>query len=247
MNKKLIVGNWKMNTTLGEAQNLAKDIVKHNSPDVQIVLCPPAVNLYSVGEIIKDSSVLLGAQNCYFESKGAFTGEISAEMLVSVGCAYVIIGHSERRHIFKETNAMIQKKVAAAVRAGLIPIICIGETLEERQANKTLTVVSKQLRSATDFLFEDGITNFVIAYEPVWAIGTGLSATPEQAEEIHSFIRDTCAMDFGDSTRKVPLLYGGSVNESNAAILLTQPNIDGFLVGGASLKSDSFLSICNVV
>jgi triosephosphate isomerase len=248
MNKNLIVGNWKMNTTIDEARTLAQKLVQFTPPStVQIVLCPPAVNLCAVGEIIKRSNILLGAQNCYFESKGAFTGEISPEMLVTAGCKYVILGHSERRHIFKETNSMIQKKVLTAVRAGLIPIICIGETLKEREANKTLVVVGKQLRAATDLLFEEGITDIVIAYEPVWAIGTGLSATPEQAEEVHSFIRDICSMDFGSGTQDIPLLYGGSVNESNANFLLTKPNINGFLVGGASLKPESFATICGVV
>lgn len=247
MNKNLIVANWKMNTTIGEARSLAADIVKNVPPDAQIVLCPPAVNLGAVAEITKGSNIQIGAQNCYFESKGAFTGEISPEMLVSVGCKYVIIGHSERRHIFKETNTMVQKKAGAAVRAGLIPIICIGETLAERESQKTLKIISKQLRAATDLLLEDGITNIVIAYEPVWAIGTGLSATPEQAEEIHSFIRDTMVMDFGDSTRQIQLLYGGSVNASNAKPLIGQPNINGFLVGGASLKSESFLGICSAL
>ncbi len=244
MNKNLIVGNWKMNTTLGEARNLAQELVKNDTPHAQIVLCPPAINIYAVGEVIKGSNILLGAQNCYFEPKGAFTGEISPEMLVAAGCKYVILGHSERRHIFKETNTMIQKKITAAVKAGLIPIICIGETLMDRESKKTLMVVAKQLRAATDHLFEEGITDIIIAYEPVWAIGTGLSASPEQAEEIHSFIRDTIAMDFGNHTRQIPLLYGGSVNEANAGILLKQPNINGFLVGGASLKPESFLSIC---
>lgn len=246
MNKNLIVGNWKMNTTLDEARNLAKELAKHDTPHAQIVLCPPAINIYAVGELIQGSNILLGAQNCYFEPKGAFTGEISPEMLVAAGCKYVILGHSERRHIFKETNAMIKKKISAAVKAGLIPIICIGETLLERESKKTLMVIAKQLRAATDHLFEEGITDIVIAYEPVWAIGTGLSATSEQAEEIHSFIRDTTAMDFGDSTRQIPLLYGGSVNDANAKSLLEKPNINGFLVGGASLKPESFLGICRV-
>ena len=249
MINKLIVANWKMNTTIREAQILAKELVQHhkNHQHTQVVLCPPTVNLSAVGEIIAGSMIQLGAQNCYFESKGAFTGEISPEMLVAVGCNYVILGHSERRHIFNESNTMIQKKVIAASNVGLIPIICIGETLEERQANKTLMIIESQLRDATQLLFEKGIFNVVIAYEPVWAIGTGLSATPEQAEEIHTFIRDANSTTYGNNTKQIPLLYGGSVNESNAQSLLAQPNIDGFLVGGASLKPESFLAICGAV
>ncbi|MBS1537947.1 MAG: triose-phosphate isomerase [Bacteroidetes bacterium] len=247
MNRKHIVANWKMNTTISEARELAQNLASHEFPNAQIVLCPPAVNLAIVAECIEGSKIQLGAQNCYYESKGAFTGEISPEMLVAVGCTYVILGHSERRHIFNETNEMIQKKVIAAVSAGLIPIICIGETLDERKAGKTLSVVETQLRDATRLLFDKGIFNIIIAYEPVWAIGTGLSATPEQAEEIHTFIRNTSTKDFGVITQQIPLLYGGSVNESNAQSLLQKPNIDGFLVGGASLKPESFLAICGAV
>jgi len=245
MNQKLIVGNWKMNTTLNEARELSNALVSLQVSQTQIVLCPPSVNLTTVGEIIKGSQILLGAQNCYYESKGAFTGEISPEMLVSVGCRYVIIGHSERRHIFNETNEMIQKKVRAAITAGLIPILCVGETLDERNSNITLSVIETQINEATHQLFEKGIFSIVIAYEPVWAIGTGLSATPEQAEEIHRFIRNTISQQYGNNTLQIPILYGGSVNESNAQSLLEQPSIDGFLVGGASLKPESFLAICS--
>jgi triosephosphate isomerase len=246
MRKKFIAGNWKMNTTWDEATMLAGKIAiaVDKSTNVDVAVCPPSVYLEGVREALSDSAVGLGAQNCYHEAKGAFTGEISPAMLVDLGCKYVIVGHSERRQIFKETNQDVNRKVLAALAAGLVPIMCVGETLAERQANQTSQVVRGQMEGSLAGLSADQMLKTVIAYEPVWAIGTGVVATPEQAEEVHADLRKLLETRYtSEVASRIRIQYGGSVNAENAATLLHQPNIDGALVGGASLKADSFLAI----
>jgi triosephosphate isomerase (TIM) len=246
MLRKLISGNWKMNTDRAAAIALAKGIV--NGVDkykaVDLLVCPPSVYLVPVGDVVKGTSVALGAQNMYFEANGAFTGELSATMLKDVGCSHVILGHSERRHILGETDAEVNKKTVAALAGGLVPIVCVGELLSEREANQTAAVIRRQFEGSLAGVSADQIEKTVIAYEPVWAIGTGKVATPEQAEEVHADLRRLLVERYNErSAAKVRILYGGSVKASNAGELLAQPNIDGALVGGASLKADDFLAI----
>jgi triosephosphate isomerase len=246
MRRKFIAGNWKMNTSRAEGTALAAAIAAKvgAANDVEVAVCPPALYLEAVGKALAGSAVGLGAQNCYHEAKGAFTGEISPQMLIDVGCKYVILGHSERRAIFQETNQAINKKVHAALAAGLTPILCVGETLAERQANRTSAVVREQMEGSLAGLSADQMLKIVIAYEPVWAIGTGVVATPEQAEAVHADLRSLLETRYNSEVAsKVRIQYGGSVNAENAATLLGQPNIDGALVGGASLKADGFLAI----
>jgi len=244
--KKLIAGNWKMNTDRAAATALARGIVDgaKNHANVDLLICPPFVNLFPVSEILNGTPVALGAQNMYHEASGAFTGETSAAMLVDAGCKYVILGHSERRHILKETDADINKKTHAALAAGLTPIVCVGELLEERESGQTEAIIRRQFDGSLAGVTADQIENVVIAYEPVWAIGTGKVATPDQAEEVHAELRELLTKHYNDkSSASVRILYGGSVKASNAKDLLSQPNIDGALVGGASLKADDFLGI----
>jgi triosephosphate isomerase len=246
MRKKFIAGNWKLNTTRTEGVALAAAVAKGvgNTNDVEVAVCPPSVYLAAVGEAIAGSAVGLGAQNCYHEAKGAFTGEVSPAMLVDVGCRYVILGHSERRAIFKESSADVNRKVLAALAGGLTPIVCVGETLAERQAERTTAVVREQIEGSLANLAADQVVKLVIAYEPVWAIGTGVVATPEQAEAVHADLRKLLETRYTTAVASsVRIQYGGSVNADNAATLLSQPNIDGALVGGASLKADGFLAI----
>ncbi len=247
MRRKIVAGNWKMNKTVPEAVELARGIresLEKESFDVEVVLCPPFVDLVPVQEQIKGSGIELGAQNLHWEEKGAYTGEISADMLLSAGCRYVIIGHSERRQYFGETDDMVNRRVRRALAAGLIPIVCVGETLQQREAGETETVVDRQVRGAFDGLSPDEIARTVIAYEPVWAIGTGVNATPEQAEEVHVYIRKLLSEIAGPGVAEgLRIQYGGSVNPGNAFSLMSQPNVDGALVGGASLKADSFYEI----
>jgi len=246
MRKKFIAGNWKMNTTRAEGVALAAAVAKGvgSKRDVEVAVCPPSLYLSAVGEAIRGSVVGLGAQNCYHEAKGAFTGEVSPAMLVDVGCKYVILGHSERRAIFRESSADVNRKVVAALAAGLTPIVCVGETLDERKANRTTAVVREQIEQSLGALTADEVTKLVIAYEPVWAIGTGVVATPEQAEEVHADLRKLFQTRYStEVAASVRIQYGGSVNAENAASLLGQPNIDGALVGGASLKAEGFLAI----
>lgn len=246
MLRKLIAGNWKMNTDRAGAVALAKGVVAAagQHKNVDLLVCPPAVYLASVGEALTGSSVALGAQNMYHEANGAFTGELSAAMLKDIGCTYVILGHSERRHILKETDADVNKKTLAALAAGLIPIVCVGELLSEREAGKTEAVIKSQFDGSLAGVSAEQIEKAVIAYEPVWAIGTGKVATPEQAEEVHADLRRLLVERYNDrSAAKVRILYGGSVKASNAGELLRQLNIDGALVGGASLKAEEFLGI----
>ena len=245
MRVPVIAGNWKMNTTVGEAVALVKvmrdelDKVKN----VEKIVCPPFVSLAPVGELIKGSSVKLGAQNLYFAEKGAYTGEISPVMIADL-CEFVIIGHSERRQYFNETGEIVNKKIAAALKAGLKPILCIGEQLEENEAGQTEAVVFEQLSSSLAGI--DDLDGLILAYEPIWAIGTGKAATGEQANKTIAFIRQGITRMYGDETaRETRILYGGSVNAANTGEVMRQPDIDGALVGGASLKAAEFLSIVN--
>jgi triosephosphate isomerase len=246
MRRKLIAGNWKMNLTSQEAYRLACEL-KNNigSYDrVDTVICPPFTALASAREAISGSRIKLGAQNIHWEQKGAYTGEISPAMLKDSGCEYVIIGHSERRHIMKETDQMINKKIRAAIKNGLTPILCIGELLEERERGITFEVVANQLDRAIEGLSFGDIAKIVIAYEPVWAIGTGKTATPQQAQEVQSFIRGILErLIQKDLSASMKILYGGSVTPENIKGLMQMPDLDGALVGGASLKADSFTKI----
>jgi triosephosphate isomerase (TIM) len=242
----LVVGNWKMHGTLAEAAALARGVLNgaRDIDGVELAVAPPFTALSTVAAITRDSALTLAAQNVHWEMRGAFTGEISPEMVRELGCRYAIVGHSERRHIFHESDAMVAKRVAAAAAAGLRPILCVGETLDERQADKTDSVVSRQLKTALKGLGKDVIKFVSIAYEPVWAIGTGHNATPEQIEAVHRQVRNVLGQLWeGEAARVCRLLYGGSVKPENAAELAAVPEVNGFLVGGASLKADSFLTI----
>lgn len=246
MRRPIIAGNWKMNLTMAEGVALTKAIVAEASkyPGVDVVVCPPSVYLAGVAAAVAGSPVAVGAQNMYHEASGAFTGEVSAAMLMDVGCKYVILGHSERRQLLHETDAQINCKVLAALAAGLIPIVCVGELLAEREANQTADVIQKQFEGSLAGLTPEQMARTVLAYEPVWAIGTGKVATKEQAQEVHAHLRKLIAARYNDSiASEVRIQYGGSVKPSNAAELLGQPDVDGALVGGASLKAADFLGI----
>ncbi|MFQ5649359.1 MAG: triose-phosphate isomerase [bacterium] len=245
----LIGGNWKMYKTPAEAAATAKTLrVKLiNVDNVDVVVCPPAVALVPVSDILKETRIKVGGQNMHWQDEGAFTGEISASMLLDAGCDYVILGHSERRHVFGETDGDINKKVLKALARGLRCIFCIGEKLQERQAGQTRAVVEQQMRAGLARVKLTNASDLVIAYEPVWAIGTGVNATPEQAEEVHYFIRELLGELFSvEFANQVCIQYGGSVKPANAESLLTQDNIDGALVGGASLDADSFTTIVKI-
>jgi triosephosphate isomerase len=246
MRKVIIAGNWKMNKTPQESSDLAKALAKELSgvKDTEIVLCPPFTSLGAVGEIIKNTNIKLGAQDCYWEKEGAFTGEVSTGMLKSAGCVYCIVGHSERRQFFGETNATVNKKAKALLKDGLRPIVCVGEKLEERKAGKAFDVVKDHISNSLAGFTKDEMLKTVIAYEPVWAIGTGVNATKEEAEEIHKYIRGLLEKMFDEKTaQSTTIQYGGSVKPENTKELMSQPDVDGALVGGASLKSDSFTQI----
>jgi triosephosphate isomerase len=244
--KKLIAGNWKMNKTSSDATALVTELVAEvgRTSDVDIVVCPPYTSLEVVGKAIEGSSIKLGAQNMHHEASGAYTGEISAAMLRAIFTNYVILGHSERRTYFGETDAFINQKVLAALKNQLKPILCVGETLAERESGSTLKVVQTQLEANLEGVSKDLATNVVIAYEPVWAIGTGKVATTEQAQEVHAFIRSLLVKLFGDAiAQKVRILYGGSMKPANAPELLSQKDIDGGLIGGAALEARSFTDL----
>jgi triosephosphate isomerase len=246
LRQKFVAGNWKMYTTLHVAGELACAVVKGISAEsrVRVAVCPPFPYLAHVGEILKGTAILLGAQNLYPEQDGAFTGEVSPAMLLDVGCRYVILGHSERRHKLGENDAFINRKVKAALAAGLSVILCVGETLEERETKQTETVLDTQLTGGFGGMAPAAFEKVVIAYEPVWAIGTGRNATPEQAQQSHAFLRRRLTGLFGaEVAENLLILYGGSVKPDNAGMLMAQPDVDGALVGGASLKSDQFLAI----
>lgn len=245
----IIGGNWKMYKTPSQAKSLAKALkVKMvNVSQVEVVVCPPAIDLVPVQEILAETRVHLGGQNIHWEDEGAFTGEISAPMLLDAGCDYVIIGHSERRHVFGETDGGINQKIKKALETGLKPIFCVGEKLEQRESGLTEAVVEEQLRAGLGGVELSAAHDLVVAYEPVWAIGTGVNATPEQAEEVHVFIRSLLAEVYSAALADaIRIQYGGSVKPGNAQELLSQNNIDGALVGGASLDAESFAEIVKV-
>ena len=248
MRKPFVAGNWKMNTDSHSGVALAKAVVDKASglagSSVDVAVIPPFVYLPAVGAAVSSSGVALGAQDVYFEAKGAFTGEISAAMLKDVGCTYVLCGHSERRHVLGESDELINKKVTASISGGLLPILCVGELLAERDASQTEQVVERQTRAGLAGLSAEKIGAVTIAYEPVWAIGTGRTATREQAQEVHAFIRKLLARMYDKSVAQdMRILYGGSVKADNAEELMGQPDVDGCLVGGASLKADDFVQI----
>ncbi|MEM9354488.1 MAG: triose-phosphate isomerase [Planctomycetota bacterium] len=246
MRTPLVAGNWKMNTDAASAAALASGIAAGAGEvsGVDLLVCPPLVYLSTVQKALGDSGVALGAQNMYHEASGAYTGETSPGMLKDVGCGYVILGHSERRHILGESDEDINKKTLAALEAGLCPIVCVGEQLGEREAGSTEEVIRSQFDGSLAGLTEEQVAASVIAYEPVWAIGTGKVATPEQAEEVHAHLRSLLADRYNaEVSEGVRILYGGSMKPENAGELIGQPNVDGGLIGGASLKADSFLAI----
>ncbi|MEQ9406134.1 MAG: triose-phosphate isomerase [Fuerstiella sp.] len=247
MRRFLVAGNWKMNTTRASGEELAGALAA-NAPStesgVEILVCPPYPYLSAVASRIADSAVQLGAQDVYFEPNGAFTGEVSVDMLKDVGCGYVIIGHSERRHVMGETDEIINKKAKAAIAAGLQVVLCVGELLSEREAGQTESVLDAQMAGGLADISESDAKNVVIAYEPVWAIGTGVTASTEQAESAHLHLRKWLAGHYNAAfSEQVRILYGGSVKPDNAETLMGQPNVDGALVGGASLKADLFVPI----
>ncbi|MCX6174463.1 MAG: triose-phosphate isomerase [Ignavibacteriales bacterium] len=249
MRKKVIAGNWKMNNDLHGTVSLISDLKKElngKNVEAEVIICPPFTSLETASTLLKDSTIKLGAQNMSFEESGAFTGEVSVSMLKSVGCEYVILGHSERRIIFGEGDQVINKKIKTAIKFGLKPIFCIGETLEEREKGIIFKVVETQVQNGLKDLSESDLSNLIIAYEPVWAIGTGRNATPQQAQEVHQFIRGLISKLYSANfARQLVIQYGGSVKADNAKELLSQLDIDGALVGGACLKADSFIKIIN--
>lgn len=247
MRKKFVAGNWKMNKTVAGSITLASELARKigsQEPPCLVAIAPTFIALDSVREIVKKAPIKLAAQNCHYEDDGAYTGEISASMLKAVGCDYVILGHSERRQYFGETDAIVNRKVKKVLSEGMNVILCVGETLSEREAGVTETVVEAQVRGALNGVSESEMKSVVIAYEPVWAIGTGKTATPDQAEAVHRFIRNLIASLYSNATaERLIIQYGGSVKGSNAKELFAMPNIDGALVGGASLKVDEFYQI----
>ena len=250
MRQNIVAANWKMNKEVQESYDFTKSLSKKllNLKRTHIILCPPFTSLFYISELLKNTSIALGGQNMHYEESGAFTGEISSNMLKSSGCDYVILGHSERRHIFNEPNEVIKKKVNAALSNDLKPIICVGEKLGERQSGKTSEIIRSQYKSAFSDVSEHEINRCVVAYEPVWAIGTGMTATPEQASEVQGLIRDFIEEQYSkDIADSMPILYGGSVKPTNAKSLIETENIDGFLIGGASLVEELFFEIVNIV
>ena len=246
MRKKIVAGNWKMNMQLDEAKQLLQDIqtLEKNVSEVTLIINPPALYIPLFNELLEDSTIALGAQNCSEHESGAYTGEIAAQMIKSCGAKYVIIGHSERRSYYQETNAIIAGKINRALAADLSPIFCCGELFSERETNKHFNVVEQQLKEGLFHLNENELKNVVIAYEPVWAIGTGVTATAEQAQEMHAFIRKVLKDSYSETiAQNCSILYGGSCNATNAKELFANPDIDGGLIGGASLKAADFVAI----
>ncbi len=244
MRTPLIAGNWKMHKTLADARALVSGLVEGvgSAPGVDVLICPPVQLLFPMAKAVAGTPIMLGGQNAHEAIEGAYTGEVSAPMLIDTGCKYVILGHSERRHIYGEGGELLAEKVKAAITAGLTVVYCIGETLDEREAGQTRAVVERQIRESLGS--ETTVERLVIAYEPVWAIGTGRTATPEQAQQVHGFLRSMLAEVFGaDSAAGLRILYGGSVKPGNAADLMSQEDVDGALVGGACLVADDFLAI----
>lgn len=249
MRKRIVAGNWKMNTSLEEGIALAKSIneeVKASKEDIGVIIAPPFTHLTSVKEVINTERICLAAQNCAAEAKGAYTGEVSASMLKSLGVKAIIIGHSERRAYYGETNEILNKKVKLTLSESLKAIYCCGETLEERESGKLFEIINSQIVDGLFNLSNEEIENVIIAYEPVWAIGTGVTATSAQAQEMHAFIREVIAKKFGkEIAENMTILYGGSVKSSNSKELFSQPDVDGGLIGGASLDSEEFYAIAN--
>jgi len=248
MRKPFVAGNWKMNTDSHSSVALAASVVSGTEEieggEVDVAVCPPFVYLQAVSKALSSSRVALGAQDIYFEQKGAFTGEISSAMLKDAGCTYAICGHSERRHVIGEGDELINKKVTAAILGGILPILCVGELIEERKADKTAEVVTRQLKKGLANLSEAKLSAVTIAYEPVWAIGTGLTATPQQAQEVHALIRKLLSDMYSRAlAEEIRIQYGGSVKPDNAEEIMAQKDVDGLLVGGASLKADDFVAI----
>jgi triosephosphate isomerase len=250
MRKNIVAGNWKMNTTLQDGQALISEIVNMvqdevTGSDVEVVVCPPFPFLSAIGKQLPTGGRFhLGAQNCHQKESGAFTGEVSAKMLQSVGAEYVILGHSERRQYFREDDELLSQKLKAALAAGLKPIFCVGESLETREADETFDFISKQLKDGLFHLSNEEFDQVVVAYEPIWAIGTGKTATSAQAQEVHAFIREQIARAYdAEAALNTSILYGGSANAQNARELFSQPDVDGGLIGGASLKSRDFTEI----
>ncbi len=246
MRQPLVAGNWKMHGSRAENASLVSGLLDLLQPGkrAEILLCPPFPYLMETSRLLKDSGVSLGAQSVCAESQGAFTGEVSAAMLKDVGCRYVLVGHSERRQLFAESDALVARKFVAAQGQGLVPVLCVGETLEEREGAQTASVVSRQLEAVLAVTGVASLARAVIAYEPIWAIGTGRTASPDQAQEVHAMIRAKVSERDGTIGGSVRILYGGSVKASNAQELFAMPDIDGGLVGGASLKADEFARIC---
>ncbi len=246
MRKKIVAGNWKMNTTPVEGVELAKEVAAGKSEVcscVNFIIAPPFTHLSEVVKVTRGTGVAVAAQNCAAEAKGAYTGEVSAKMIASLGVEYVILGHSERREYYGETSQTLNKKMAQAYENNLIPIYCIGEKLEEREAGKHFDVVKAQIEEVVFNLTDEQFEKLIIAYEPVWAIGTGKTATSDQAQEIHAYIREVLASKFGEKAANTPLLYGGSCKPSNAKELFAKEDVDGGLIGGAALVAGDFLSI----
>ncbi len=246
MRKPLVAGNWKMHGTRSENASLLSQLLNHlpEALAAEVMVCPPFVYLHETSRLLKDSDVELGAQALCAEPIGAFTGEVSGAMLRDVGCRYVLVGHSERRQLFGENDALVARKFVAAQSSGLVPVLCVGETLDERESGRTTEVVARQLDAVFAVTGIGALRSAVIAYEPVWAIGTGRTATPGQAQEVHAMIRERIALADAGVAAEVRILYGGSVKGSNARELFAMPDIDGGLVGGASLKADEFAQIC---
>ena len=246
MRRPVVAGNWKLNGTRKSVATLTQEIITGlgSTNDIDAILCPPFIHIAEVQELIQNSSLKLGAQNVSEQSAGAFTGEISADMLKEFSCGYAIIGHSERRTIYNESNDIIASKFKAASNAGLTPILCVGETLEQRENNQTENVIIAQLDSVINNVDIKMFDNAIIAYEPIWAIGTGKTASPSQAQDVHQLIRNRFSTINKALADKLPILYGGSVKPSNSNELFSQPDIDGGLIGGASLNSEDFLAIC---
>ncbi len=246
MRKQIVAGNWKMNTLPAEGVQLAKAVVAaagEVKESVDFIVCPPFTHLSQVAEVVSGSRVALGAQDCAAEAKGAYTGEVAASMLAAVGCKYVILGHSERRQYYGETSETLNKKMAQAYANNLTPIYCIGEVLEEREAGKHFEVVKAQIEEVVYNLSSEQYADLVIAYEPVWAIGTGKTATADEAQEIQAYCREVLAAKFGDAAASTPILYGGSCKPSNAAEIFAKEDVDGGLIGGAALQAEDFIGI----
>ncbi len=247
MRKIIVAGNWKMNKTIKESVELVeelKEMGKFDNNKIEMIIAPPFTSLFEVSKTLKNSKIKLSAQNMHYEKSGAFTGEISPTMLKEIGVEYVIIGHSERRHIFGEHDELLNKKLKSAIENGLNPIYCVGERLSEREEGKTFTIIDEQIKKGLSGISPDDIKKMIFAYEPVWAIGTGKTATPEIAEEVHSHIRELIKKEYGNVIGDyVIILYGGSVKPNNAFSLMSENDIDGVLVGGASLDASSFLEI----